>query len=261
MNRYKALTVQADPKTIKGEPLGYRTAAQYLAPSTLSGVMNVCQFSTDGCATACLNTAGRAGIMREDETTNIIQQARIARTLLFHTDRDAYWKRLVYELMMVVADAEYDDLDPTARLNATSDFPWERMRVRYGNVDAKNIMELFPQVQFYDYTKYPEALRPEATLPRNYHLTYSYAEKREDEAARALDAGRNVAAVMRSPSGNGSYNKWRIDRPTEWAFGGTTYQVLDGTTHDLRFLDESNSIVGLRPLGHAVHDTSGFVLN
>ena len=261
MNRYKALTVQADPKTIKGEPIGYRTAAQYLAPDDLSGAIDVCRFSTEGCRIACLNTAGRAGIERLDGVINSIQNARIARTLLFLTDREAYWKRIVYELMMVVADAEYDGLDPACRPNATSDMPWERMRVRYGNVDAKNIMELFPQIQFYDYTKYPEALRPEATLPHNYHLTYSYAEGREDEAVRALDAGRNVATVMRSPSGNASLKQWRVDRPTEWTFNGTSYSVMDGTTHDLRFLDPKGVIVGLCPLGKAMHDTSGFVLN
>jgi hypothetical protein len=254
MGNYWALTVQGDPKSIKGEPLGYRTAVQFLAPSDLSGVINLCGHSTDGCVSGCLN---KAGLGQFDN----IQQARIKRTRFFVSNREAYWRRLVYELMMVLADAEYDDLDPVARLNGVSDLPWERMRVQYGNVDAKNIMQMFPQIQFYDYTKYPERLRPEATLPSNYHLTYSYSEGLDAESKRALDAGRNVAAVMRSPSGNGSYAKWRISRPTEWAFGGTTYPVIDGTEHDLRFLDPKGVVVGLRPLGPAVNDTTGFVLN
>ena len=254
MGNYKALTVQADPKSIKGEPLGYRTAVQFLAPSDLSGVINLCGHSTDGCVSGCLNKAGR-GIFDN------IQQARVNRTLLFVNNREAYWRRLAYELEMVQIDARYDALLPAARLNGVSDLPWERMRVRYGNIDAKNIMELCPDVQFYDYTKYPERLRPEATLPSNYHLTYSYAEGRDAEAGRALAAGRNVAAVMRSPSGNGSFDKWRIARPTEWTFDGATYPVIDGTAHDLRFLDPRGVVVGLRPLGPAVKDATGFVLN
>ena len=38
-------------------------------------------------------------------------------------------------------------------------------------------------------------------------------------------------------------------------------EVIDGDTHDMRFLDEPNSVVGLKAKGKARQDTSGFVIN
>ena len=45
-------------KTSKGEKLGYITYGLHLAPAKLSGY-NVCSSASKGCASACLNTAGR----------------------------------------------------------------------------------------------------------------------------------------------------------------------------------------------------------
>jgi hypothetical protein len=38
------------------------------------------------------------------------------------------------------------------------------------------------------------------------------------------------------------------------------FPVIDGTEHDLRFMDPKGVIVGLVPKGKAKHDTSGFVV-
>jgi hypothetical protein len=38
-------------------------------------------------------------------------------------------------------------------------------------------------------------------------------------------------------------------------------KVIDGDTHDMRFLDEPNSVVGLKAKGKARQDKSGFVIN
>jgi hypothetical protein len=37
-------------------------------------------------------------------------------------------------------------------------------------------------------------------------------------------------------------------------------KVIDGDTHDMRFLDEPNSVVGLKAKGKARQDKSGFVI-
>jgi len=42
---------------------------------------------TAGCTAACLNTAGRGGMFKKGETTNIIQQARIRKTKMFFENR------------------------------------------------------------------------------------------------------------------------------------------------------------------------------
>lgn len=57
----KLLTV-GNPKTEKGEKLGYWTAVLHLAPARLSG-HEVCPGATIGCRAACLNTAGRGGLI------------------------------------------------------------------------------------------------------------------------------------------------------------------------------------------------------
>ena len=69
----------ANPKIQKGTKLGYLSFILHLAPSTLSG-KNTCPKATPGCIAACLNTAGRGGMFKKGETTNMIQQARIRKT-------------------------------------------------------------------------------------------------------------------------------------------------------------------------------------
>ena len=63
------LTIGNDPKTIKGEKLGYKTGILYLSPADQSGIVNLCQRASAGCAIACLNTAGRgkmSGVQKRD---------------------------------------------------------------------------------------------------------------------------------------------------------------------------------------------------
>ena len=55
----KLLSV-GNPKTLKGESVGYLTFILHLAPASLSGY-NTCPKATEGCKAACLNTAGRGG--------------------------------------------------------------------------------------------------------------------------------------------------------------------------------------------------------
>jgi hypothetical protein len=225
----------ANPKIQKGTKLGYLSFILHLAPATLSG-KETCPKRTAGCTAACLNTAGRGGMFKKGENTNMIQQARIRKTKEFFENRDQFMKDLYHDVRKGIRQAERLGLTPVFRLNGTSDLAWEKYTV--GTTDL-NLFELFPTVQFYDYTKVLG--RKVAHIP-NYHLTFSAADGNDADVARAVSAGMNVAMVF--------------DRlPAEYM--GRV--VNDADEHDLRFLDPLNTIAGLKAKGRAKKDTSGFV--
>ena len=222
----------ANPKIQKGTKLGYLSFILHLAPSDLSG-KNVCPKATPGCIAACLNTAGRGGMFKRGETTNTIQRARIRKTKYFLEDRDAFMLDLAYDIQKAIRFAEKQGLIPVFRLNGTSDLSWEKYEVPV--FCTRNIFELFPQVQFYDYTKVLG--RKVADIP-NYHLTFSKADGNDSDVADALLAGMNVAAVYDEiPAG-----------------------MFSADETDLRFLDPSVGMMGLKAKGKAKKDYSGFVI-
>jgi hypothetical protein len=218
----------ANPKIQKGAKLGYLSFILHLAPATLSG-KETCPKRTAGCTAACLNTAGRGGMFKRGENTNMIQEARIRKTKMFFEDREGFMAQLEKDIKLGIKQAERLGLTPVFRLNGTSDLSWEK----YG------IIEKFPQVQFYDYTKVLG--RKVAHLP-NYHLTFSAADGNDADVARAVSAGMNVAVVF--------------DRLPE-VYMGRAVNNADDT--DLRFLDPQGTIAGLKAKGRAKKDTTGFV--
>ncbi len=252
-----ALLTTGNPKVAKGEAHGVLTAIMHLAPERKSG-RNVCPHATAGCAAACLNTAGRGGIGLDADGLNTIQAARIRRTRWFHRDRVAFLAQLVREVESHVRTARRHGLTPAVRLNGTSDLPWERFPVERDGETFPYIFAAFPDVVFYDYTKWPIRLRPLVAAIPNYSLTFSLADgaKSETEAAHALESGVNVAAVFATRKGQ--------PLPPSHMVGGVIAPVIDGDATDLRFRDPRGSkgtIIGLRAKGDARGDTSGFVRN
>ena len=223
---------ESNPKLAKGSKVGVLSAPLHLAPANLSG-FEVCPKASKGCRAACLHTAGNPAYMAGKE------RARVARTRMYFQARDAFMACLVVEIQALVNRANKLNMEPAVRLNATSDIPFERVRVQ----GFSNIMEMFPQVQFYDYTK--RCNRKD--LPSNYHLTFSLAEDNDAEAMQALDNGLNVAVVF----------DVRRSKALPVAFFGR--DVIDGDEHDFRPLDPQGVIVGLRAKGDAIGDKSGFV--
>ncbi len=61
-----------NPKVLKGMKQGYNTYILHLAPANVSG-FETCPKRTAGCTAACLNTAGRGGMFKKGETTNVIK--------------------------------------------------------------------------------------------------------------------------------------------------------------------------------------------
>jgi hypothetical protein len=218
----KLLTL-GNTKTVKGEAMGYQTYIMHLAPSTLSGYQT-CPMASEGCASACLNTAGRGRF-------TAIQEARIRKTKWFFEDRESFMIQLVKDIYAAIRKAKREGFTPVFRLNGTSDIRWETVAV----LGYRNVMDLFPQVQFYDYTKLPNR----RNIPANYHLTFSRSESNE----HLIPQGMNVAVVFDS-------------LPDMWM----GRKVIDGTETDLRFLDEQGVVVGLVAKGKAKKDTSGFTI-
>lgn len=232
-----SLLTVGNPKLLKGEKKGYLSSVLHFAPADLSG-KEVCPKRTAGCTAACLNTAGRGGIFKKGETTNVIQQARIRKTKMFFEQRDVFMFQLVKEIQKTIKKAEKLGLTPVFRLNGTSDIAWEKYGVFGG--DSKNIFEAFPDVQFYDYTKINN--RKVKHIP-NYHLTFSKADGNDMDVRIALSNGMNVAAVFHEVP--------------ETYLGR---KVINGDETDLRFLDPKGVIVGLKAKGKAKKDTTGFVV-
>ena len=229
------LSIDTNAKTVKGRSRGYMTGILYLAPVKESGAINVCPHASEGCASACLFTAGRGAF-------DNVRNARVAKTLAFVHDREAFMRQLCDDIRRLIAKAEKAGMIPCVRLNGTSDLPWENIKCG----EHANIMQAFPGLQFYDYTKNPNriAAHLEGRMPGNYHLTFSRSEGNGKIALSILQSGGNVAIVFSSLPA---------------AFNGAP--VINGDETDLRFLDPRGCVVGLKAKGRAKRDESGFVLH
>ena len=232
------LNIDANAKTIKGQKYGYMTGVLYLAPYDLSGHQVCPMAEVAQCHEPCLNTAGRGAF------TNV-QQARIAKTQLLFNDRNEFFARLVKSIRKLVKLAKKKHYIPVVRLNGTSDLRWENMPFIYEGVGYTHIFAMFPDVQFYDYTKIPN--RVTAHIP-NYDLTFSYSGvvRFQPYVKRAIKSGYRVAVVFKD----------REIIPAE--FLGTT--CIDGDDSDLRHEDPPGVVVALYAKGKARRDTSGFVV-
>ena len=223
------LSIDTNAKTVKGQKQGYRTGILYLAPASVSGVINVCAFASPACETACLYTAGRGAF-------NSVQKARIAKTRLYVSDKSAFVETLKTNVRQLIAKCAKVNATPAVRLNGTSDIGWER----------HGIIQAFNETQFYDYTK--NYIRMIGflfgKLPSNYHLTFSRSETNDDLCLDVLNRGGNVAVVFRN------------ELPTHW----NGFPVINGDENDLRFLDPKGVVVGLKAKGKAKSDTTGFVV-
>ncbi len=231
-----SLLTVGNPKLLKGQAQGYLSSVLHFAPADLSG-KEVCPKRTKGCTEACLNLAGRGGIFKKGESTNVIQQARIRKTKMFFENRSAFMSQLLNDIVKTIKYAEKKGLIPVFRLNGTSDLSWEKYEI----LEGRNIFQMFPQVQFYDYTKVLG--RKVGDIP-NYHLTFSNADGNINDVLAAIQAGLNIAVVFKK-----ELPKTYLGLP-----------VINGDETDLRFLDPKGVIVGLKAKGKAKKDTSGFVV-
>ena len=195
------LSVSSDPKTVKSLIDGILTGVMYGMPANGSGEWNDCPFASLGCTMACLNTSGHGGIGLDQDNLNPVQIARLKRSAYFHTRRSEFWTMLIRDIDRLIRKARKLGLKAAVRLNGTTDVKWEAQPVVIDGVKiADNIMALYPDVVFYDYTAWPYAKRPNESLPDNYHLTFSRKENNDDQIAENIYHGRNVTVVVDIPS-------------------------------------------------------------
>jgi len=229
----KLLTMaHQNAKTAKNSKHGqYLSSILHLSPFNLSG-FQVCPAASKGCAMACLNTAGRGRFSN-------VQEARKRKTRLFFQNREQFLGLLVADIQSLVNKAIREGKKAVVRLNGTSDIVWEKEYL-YKNSKI-TIFDLFPMVQFYDYSKRLDRIKNK--IPSNYHLTFSASEINEKACKQVLKLGYNVATVFKQLP------------DTFWG-----HKVINGDDTDLRFLEGYNGyIVGLTAKGKAKKDTSGFV--
>jgi hypothetical protein len=229
-----ALLSQGSTKINKSNTIQdeYFSRILYLAPDNLAdGKRTVCPYAKVAkCNEACLNSAGM-GVFSN------VQQARIRKTLMFLNETEKFFDLLIKDIDKFVKECDKLGKKPALRLNGTSDIQWEAIEVE----DFKNIFEMYPNIQFYDYTKIPT--RRIDNIP-NYHLTWSYSQANDKYASLFEKVPYNKAVVFMDalPS----------------MFKGL--KVIDGDKHDMRFLDKTNSVVGLLAKGKAKQDDTGFVI-
>ena len=209
----------------------FKTSIMYALPAMQSG-HNACPDATD-CAQMCIDTTGRMPM---------VKAAREYRSSLFYDNRAEFGAKLIAETQDNIKRNDKKGLRTAERLNGTTDYAWEHIRF-----DGQTMPELFPDVQFYDYTKSVKRARQHAngTMPSNYHLTFSRSELTPDSLVTELvESGQNVAVVF-------------DEIPETWL----GLPVINGDEHDLRFLDKSGVVVGLKAKGpKAKKDTTGFVV-
>lgn len=229
---YKTILGESSAKTIKGQSIGYLTGIVYLVPDDV-----LCPMARlAGCFEGCLKSAGRGAF-------NSVQKARDAKTRFFYDNRDAFMLSLCADIFALTQKATRLNLIPLIRPNGTSDIPFENIIVH----DNKTIFQLFPDVQFYDYTKHPSR-KLEGKTAGNYDLTYSFsAITPKPISIKGLTNPNNArtAVVFQKQS----------DIPQN--FRG--WPVVDGDNTDVRHIEPRAVVVALYAKGKAKTDTGGFV--
>ena len=227
------LSVDADAKTSKGVQLGYLTGILYLSPSDQFTKVNLCPFASAGCRSACLFSAGRGRFYS-------VTRARVIKTIALLSDSDRFMQALVKSIKGIEKKAKRLGLIPTIRLNGTSDLDWSRYNLK-DDMEHIDIFEYFRNIQFYDYTKRPNAVKNNHA--KNYYLTFS-------------DSGTNDKYIAQQPHGINIATVFLTkELPDIW----NGKRVIDGDKSDLRFLDPYNVIVGLKAKGMAKGTFNSFV--
>lgn len=160
----------------------------YLASAILSG-FNVCP-NSEYCKDNCLNGSGQNRLDRLSKKGSI-DRSRIIKTRLFFANREVFMRIMIHEIEKERKKAEKNGTFFSIRLNCTSD-----INPIAFTLEGKNILEIFPDVQFYDYTKVPSRIAV-AEKYSNYDITWSIdgSEKNREIGLEFLKNGGRVAVV------------------------------------------------------------------
>lgn len=241
--------LSVNPKTEKSEE---HTRILHLAPADSSG-FNVCS-GAGNCKKICLHFSGNKAYMAAK------QSARYRKTIAFFNNKQLFLELVVTSLLYSKFKINWEFL--AARLNGTSDIPWETIkftvtpemsqfwRIKFGvyivPTEYQSIVHMFAHypelgIKFYDYTKIRRNWAECKAI--GYHLTVSYdgADNIGNHkiVRDALSNGINIAAAFNIKRGH--------DLPKSWMFQSTVRAVIDGDLSDYRPGDKPGGhIVGLR---------------
>lgn len=200
------------------------TYSLYLAPADLSGY-EVCPMRNAECTALCLN---ESGMNRMNMNNDMITESRIKKTKLFFEHRQYFMQWMVAEIEAAKKKAEKQGYHFSVRLNNTSDISPESFHMEIDG-KRKNILQLFPDVMFYDYSKVGKRMELVKKY-KNYDLTFSFSGTNFSDCISMLNNGIRVAVVFKK------------EIPKK--FWGR--KVIDGDLYDMRYRDENDIIVGLK---------------
>lgn len=229
---------------------GTLTYCLYLAPANMSGY-EVCPCS-EFCRKFCLNGSGRnkADILIRGAELSHINKSRIKKTRLFFENKDTFMQLMIAEIKRTRNYAKKNGYDFSVRINGTSDISPEDFVF-----EGKNILQIFPDIQFYDYTKVYSRIDLLEKYP-NYDLTYSYNGHNWGCCEKFLRSGGKVAVVFENQD------------MLPMRFKG--YPVWDANGYDMRYIDPKAHIMGLHfhrtaanydRKGHYIKPNDDFVIS
>ncbi len=219
--------VSTSHKLDLSEKAGVLTYGVYLAPWNLSG-HQVCAGGKN-CHQFCLNGSGQNKIdeLARGRDLSKINISRIKKTRLFYENRALFMNILIKEIKRAQNRARALNMPFAVRLNCTSDLSPELF---VDPVSGLNILQLFSDIQFYDYTKVPNRIKLLGKYS-NYDLTFSFDGYNWKTAAEFLNNGGRVAVVF--------YKQGVL--PVSFA----GFPVVDGNNYDMRYMDPQKCIIGL----------------
>ena len=215
------LGINSSSKIMKGKKLKIFTGVLYLASHTMVSTKTLCPNAIrNGCHVDCLVSSGMLGMKTQ-------QLAMISRTLYYLNFRKEFLDQLRLEITK--GYKKHGD-NFAVRLNGTSDINW------------KDIISEFPNVQFYDYSKLRGMVKKNPN--KNHHYTFSgsmYSDYSRKELKQAIDEGLNIAIAF-----NTKESKQDTLRIPKQLFNKPLVS-FDNT--DVRFKDKQGSIGYLKRKG------------
>jgi hypothetical protein len=151
-----------------------------------------------------------------------INKARIKRSLFFKNDLKGFLNQLEREMIKLEKQALKKGKKLAIRLNGFSDIDYSLKKYF---IKGKVIYDLFPDIQFWDYSKNLEKVLNNPYS--NLHLTYSYNGLNHSECLKAYKNGFNFT-VIDIPENR---DKWFYKLP-----------AYSGDLTDFRFLDSKGII-------------------